>query len=95
MESVQVEIFGNIYSIKGAADKAHIMELASFLDAKMHEVQKATGTAEPLRVAILSALTIADELYRLKAEYSALEKSSDTAVQRLLRLTGSSNDKEG
>ena len=37
---------------------AYIRELAAFFDAKMKEVQKGTGTADPHRVAILTALTI-------------------------------------
>ncbi len=90
MERVQVEIFGNIYSIRGAADAAHIKELASFVDAKMSEVQKATGTGDPLRVAILTALTIADELHLLKAEHKGLEETTARGLKRLLELTEAS-----
>ncbi len=35
MESVQVEILGQVYSIKGMEDHAYIRELAAFCDAKM------------------------------------------------------------
>lgn len=87
MESVQVEIFGQIYSIKGMAENDYIRELASFVDAKMKEVQKATGTAEPHRVAILTALTISDELYRLRKEFGAIEKMTEDSVQKLLQMT--------
>ena len=87
MESVQVEIFGQVYSIKGKDDPAYIRDLASFIDAKMKEVQKGTGTADPHRVAILTALTISDELYRLRAENDALGSTTEKALQRLLKLT--------
>jgi cell division protein ZapA len=87
MESVQVEIFGQVYSIKGKDDPAYIRDLASFIDAKMKEVQKGTGTADPHRVAILTALTISDELYRLRAETAALGSTTEKAIQRLLKLT--------
>jgi len=87
MESVQVEIFGQTYSIKGQNNPEYIRELASFLNDKMKDVQKGTGTVDPLRVAILTALTITDELYRLRDQLSALEETTDAAAKRLLNLT--------
>jgi len=87
MERVQVEIFGQVYSIKGKDDPAYIRELAAFLDSKMKEVQKGTGTVDPHRVAILTALTITDELYRLREQYGNMEKTSENAARRLLDLT--------
>jgi cell division protein ZapA len=88
MESVQVEIFGQVYSIKGMAEPEHIKELADFVDAKMKEIQKGTGTVDPHRVAILAALTISDELYRLRERHKTFEKTTEHAVQRLLEITG-------
>jgi len=87
MESVQVEIFGQVYNIKGQDDPAYIRELAALVDAKMKDVQKETGTVDPHRVAILTALTIIDELRQLREQHAALEKSTDKATKRLLNLT--------
>ncbi len=87
MERVQVEIFGQVYSIKGADDSAHIRELAAYVDSKMKDVEKGTGTVDPLRVAILTALTIADELNRLRVKYDELEADADDAARRLFDLT--------
>jgi cell division protein ZapA len=87
VESVQVEIFGQVYTIKGEDDPSYIRDLASFIDAKMKEVQKGTGTIDPHRVAILTALTVSDELYRLRAENAALGAATEKALQRLLKLT--------
>jgi len=89
MQSVQVEILGQVYSIKGMDDHAYIRELAAFCDAKMREVQKATGTSDAHRVAILAALTISDELFRLRRQYQSLEDSVERSATRLLELTGS------
>ena len=66
---------------------AYIRELAAFIDSKMKEVQKGTGTVDPHRVAILTALTITDELYRLREQYGNMEKISENAARRLLDLT--------
>ncbi len=87
MESVQVEIFGHKYSIKGQEDPDYIRELASFVDAKMREVQKGTGTVDPHRVAILTALMISDELHRLRQLQGEDARTVDERLQRLLDMT--------
>lgn len=87
MEPVQVEIYGQVYSLKGADDPAHIRELASYVDKKMKEVEKGTGTVDPHRVAILAALTITDELHALRDRCGELETAAGNAVQRLLDMT--------
>ena len=87
MEPVQVEIYGQVYSLKGADDPAHIRELASYVDKKMKEVEKGTGTVDPHRVAILTALMIADELQALRERYGELETTADEAVGRMLDMT--------
>ncbi len=87
MESVKVEIFGQSYNIKGKGDRDYIRELAAFVDAKMKDVQSGTGTVDPHRVAILTALTISDELFRVRRQLGALEKTAESAVQRLLSIT--------
>ncbi|HUL00651.1 MAG TPA: cell division protein ZapA [Nitrospirota bacterium] len=87
MESVQVEIFGQVYSIKGQDDPAYIRELAAIVDAKMKDVQLGTGTVDPHKVAILTALTITDELYRLRKAHESLKATTETATNRLISLT--------
>ena len=87
MENVQVEIFGQTYSIKGVADRVYIRELAAFVDGRMKDVQKGTGTADTYRMAILTALNIADELYRLRAQHDVLQRSAEKTVERILEMT--------
>jgi cell division protein ZapA len=88
MEPVQVEIYGQVYNLKGTDNPAHIRKLASYVDKKMKEVEKGTGTVDPHRVAILTALIIADELQSLRERYGELEMAADNAVKRMLDLTG-------
>jgi len=88
MESIQIQIFGHTYSIKAMENPEYVRELAAFLDGKMREVQQGTGTADPHRVAILTALTISDELFRLRERCGTIEQSADQAVERMLALTG-------
>ena len=63
---VHVEIFGQSYSLNAGADPGYVEQLAAHVDAQMREVGKAAGAVDSLRVAVLAALNIADECFRLR-----------------------------
>jgi cell division protein ZapA len=60
-DAVSVEIYDQIYNLRGS-DADYIRQLASLVDSKMRAVATHGGTADSLRVAVLAALNIADEL---------------------------------
>ncbi len=57
-----VSIYGRTYQLRGNEDGEYLADLALLVDRKMHDVADSTGTADTLKVAILAALNIADEL---------------------------------
>ena len=77
-ESVSVEIYDQIYNLRGS-DGEYIQQLAALVNAKMRAVAAHGGTADSLRVAVLAALNIADELLTLRARYDSLAGSVDSA----------------
>jgi cell division protein ZapA len=64
---VHVEIFGQTYTLSAGAEAGYVEQLAARVDAEMREVGKAAGAVDSLRVAVLAALNIADECFRLRA----------------------------
>lgn len=60
---VTVEIYDQVYHLTGQ-DPEHIRGLAARVDAKMRAVAAQGQTADSLRVAVLAALNLADELSR-------------------------------
>jgi cell division protein ZapA len=58
---VTVEIYDQVYHLSGQ-DAEHIRELAARVDAKMRAVSAHGRTVDSLRVAVLAALNLADEL---------------------------------
>jgi cell division protein ZapA len=87
MESVQVEIFGQTYSIKAANDRKYIEKLAELVDARMKDIQKGTGSSDGYRIAILAALNIADELQRMRSQHDVLRRTAETSLDNLIELT--------
>lgn len=58
---VTVEIYDQTYHLSGE-DPEHIRKLAALVDAKMRAVAAQGRTVDSLRVAVLAALNLADEL---------------------------------
>ena len=54
--------------MKGGGDSAYLADLATYVDARMNQIADATATVDSLKVAILTALNIADEYHQLKRE---------------------------
>ncbi len=65
---VTVEIYDQLYHLSGQ-DAEHIRQLAERVDAKMRAVAAQGRTVDSLRVAVLAALNLADEL--VEAEQAA------------------------
>ena len=63
--AVRVEIFDQAYNLRGS-DPEYILQLAEYVDSKMRAVAEATNTIDTVRLAVLAALNIADELATLE-----------------------------
>jgi len=60
-QHVTVEIYDQTYHLSGQ-DPEHVRQLAAQVDAKMRAVASQGRTVDSLRVAVLAALNLADEL---------------------------------
>ena len=87
-ESCAVEIYDQIYRLRGT-DTGYIERLAEHVDGKMRAVAAHGGTVDSLRVAVLAALNIADELETLRARYNALA-STVSQTQTTMRSRSAS-----
>jgi len=68
-DSISVEIFGQTYNVRGGeGDPNYLAELARFVDCRMREVAGQVATVDPMKIAILAALNIADEFSRYRKE---------------------------
>jgi len=65
-DSTQVEIYGQTYNVRGEGDPAYLLELARFVDSRMREVSSQVATVDPMKIAVLASLNIADEFSRYR-----------------------------
>ena len=83
--TVHVEIFGQTYTVKAGTDPGYVEELAAYVDAQMREVGKAAGAVDSVRVAVLAALNIADECFRLRGQVRDADERAAARAERLSR----------
>lgn len=65
---VTVEIQGQRYPVRSDLDAAYVADLAAFVDARMALASRESASADTLRIAMIAALNIADELFRARLE---------------------------
>jgi cell division protein ZapA len=61
-----VEIFGEVYHVRGDDENGHLQDLADLVDRKMREVAEHVK-GDTARIAILAALNLADELFQIQS----------------------------
>lgn len=86
MGSVEVYILGQKYTIKGDAPEEYIQQLANYVQDKIKEVYNNSPSITPVKASILAAITIADELHKLRNEQENLTKSIEEKAVELTRL---------
>ena len=63
---ISVEIYGQRYPIRSTLDQEYVARLASYVDEKMRAAADSAPTGDALRLAVLVALNVADELFRCR-----------------------------
>jgi cell division protein ZapA len=84
---VSVKIRGQRYPISSALDAKYVNGLATYVDEKMRAAADSAPSGDSLRLAVLAALNIADELFRCqevqKGGRAALAERTE-ALERLV-----------
>ena len=65
-ERVTIDVFGAEYPIRSSLDPAYVKRLAQYVDRRMYAVADQMGGGDRVHVAVLAALNIADDYFRLR-----------------------------
>ena len=83
---VAVDIHGQRYPIRSGLDPEYVARLATYVDQKMRAAADSAPTGDSLRLAVLAALNIADELFRCRDTTRARDGRLAERAEELERL---------
>ncbi len=83
--SIDVEIFGSVYHVRGEQDPAYLRRLADVVDGKMREISRHVPVVDSGKIAILAALNLADELLQCNNQQ---EGERVEMMEKVEELTG-------
>lgn len=87
--TVVVRILDQEYRVEGEGDPATILEVAQYVDRKMRQLSGEARAASAARIGVLTALNIAEELFRERESRHAQERELDQRLRALVeRLAG-------
>jgi cell division protein ZapA len=83
---VSVEIRGQRYPIRSDLDAKYVNVLASYVDDKIRAASETAPSGDSLRLAVIAALNIADELFRCQDVQKERRGALAERAQALERL---------
>lgn len=87
-EVIEVTIFNETYRLRSKTDVEQVRQMARLVDERMRQIASHATTHDVLKIAVLAALNIADEMENLRNYY-------ESEVQPLLsQMSGSQEETE-
>jgi len=80
---VIVRIMGQEYTMVGNESREYMQRIANYVDDKMMDIAKNTKKLSTAMVAVLTALNIGDEYFKLKKQLNELEKAAMLPLKEL------------
>jgi cell division protein ZapA len=83
---VSVEIQGQRYPVRSGLDPEYVVRLAAYVDERVRAAADSTPSGDTVRVLVLAALNIADELFRCRDANQAMDGQLAERAGELERL---------
>lgn len=85
-KTIDVEIYGQRFTVNGDADDSYVQRLAEMVDKQMKQVALGMKNATPHKLAVLAALNIAHQLSECEKRIEHIEADVE---RRMLSLMAS------
>ena len=86
MNTVTVIINGVEYNLRGKEDEKYLLDVAAYVDTKIREISGSNKKLSTSSAAVLTAVNIADELFKCDLEIGNITKKKNSLEERHLTL---------
>ena len=83
-KTIDVEIYGQRYTVNGEADESYVKQRADIVDKQMNQVAASMRSATPAKLAVLAAFNLAHELMESERRFRQDEAAADRRVASLM-----------
>ena len=73
--SVRVKIYDRDYTLRTQGDPERLRSVCADLDKRMREIAASSGAVDTFKVAVLAAISLADDLQRCRDELHRFDES--------------------
>jgi cell division protein ZapA len=82
-EMVDVQILGETYTIKSETSPEYTHRVAQHVDRTAKEIREESGVVDQKKVAILTALAVTDQLFRMREGVEVVKGLAEKRAERL------------
>ncbi len=87
MAKAEVRIFNKTYALKAPSESLEdLLKYVAYVDEKMKEVAQESRLVSTEKIALVAALNIAAEYFKVKKELERLEKEIERKLNQLVHL---------
>lgn len=94
-QRIEVEIYNQSFIVNSEDDERYVREIASYVDGKMRQMGENTKNTMPMRMAIMAALSIADEYHKALQREAATQQEIERLSSLILERIAQSEAREG
>ena len=80
---LSVQLLGASFSLKSTENLDYLKEVVAYYESKIDETRKGVSLNDPLKIALLTGIVLADEL--LKERQRAGQSAPDAEAERITR----------
>ena len=82
-----VQIMGHEYPVEAnPGDELYVNRLAQYVEEKMREMKEESKVVDSYKLAVMAAMNISDELFRLQDTKGTSSRSFETKADELLQM---------
>ena len=83
---MKIDIYDQFYYVNAEQNEEYIQELAAYVDGKMRTIAESTHMVDSLKVAVLAALNIADEMFTTRQKQQEIEGPLRKRVEKCVAM---------
>ena len=82
-EMVEVQILGESYTIRSETSPEYTRRVADHVDSTAREIREESGVVDVKKVAILTALAVTDQLFRMREGVDVVKGLAEKRAERM------------